>query len=205
MYERGIHGYFATRSSAADVVLASACLPVLFHAVEIEGEYYWDGGYSNNPALLPLVAESDPGDLLLIQINPVERPELPRHAHAIIDRINEISFNSSLNQELQTLALIKRALDEAQASGHPYHARLFRRIETLCIHRIEAQKEIGGFGASSKLNSEWGFLEHLHDIGFRAAEEWLGRHFDDLGRRSTIDLLSDVADFGAAVLEDPAA
>jgi NTE family protein len=184
---------FRNAELSRDAVLASACLPVLFHAVEIDGDHYWDGGYTSNPALLPLVAESDPSDLMLVQINPTERPGLPSQAHEIIDRINEISFNASLNQELQTLALIKEALREGQAGGEAYAGRLFHRIDALHLHRVEAQKEMAGFGASSKLNPEWGFLERLHDIGHRAADEWLADHFDDLGRRSTIDLLGDVA------------
>jgi NTE family protein len=184
---------FRNADLSLEAVLASACLPVLFHAVEIDGEHYWDGGYSSNPALLPLVGESAPNDLMLVQINPVQRPGLPTLAHEIIDRISEISFNASLNQELQTLALIKAALREGHANGDAYAATLFRRIEALHIHRIEAQKEMAGFGAASKLNPEWGFLERLRDIGYRAADEWLAKHFDDLGRHSTIDLLHDVA------------
>ena len=174
-----------------DAVLASACLPVLFHAVEIDQEAYWDGGYVANPALLPLVAESEPHDLILIQINPVKRSGIPRTAHDIIDRINEISFNSSLNQELRTIALIKRLLDEEAKSGHSYNAQLFSRIDSLFIHRLEAQKEMQPFGASSKLDSGRRFISRLHDIGYQAADSWLADNRHNLGRRSTIELIDD--------------
>jgi len=174
-----------------DAVLASACLPVLFHAVEIENEAYWDGGYVANPALLPLIAESEPHDLILIQINPVERPGIPRTAHDIIDRINEISFNSSLNQELRSVALIKRLLKEEEVSGHSYKAPLFARIDSLFLHRIEAQKEMRPLGASSKLSSNWSLISRLHDIGYQTADTWLTENRQSLGQRSTIELLDD--------------
>jgi len=189
----GHNRIFRNADISLDAVLASACLPVLFHAVEIENEAYWDGGYAANPALLPLIAESEPHDLILVQINPVERPGVPRTAHDIIDRINEISFNSSLNQELRTVALIKRLLKEEEVSGHSYKAPLFARIDALYLHRIEAQKEMRPLSASSKLNSEWSLLSRLHDIGYQAADSWLANNRQSLGQRSTIELLDDYA------------
>lgn len=182
---------FRNADISLDAVLASACLPVLFHAVEIENEAYWDGGYAANPALLPLIAESEPHDLILVQINPVERPGVPRTAHDIIDRINEISFNSSLNQELRSVALIKRLLKEEEVSGHSYKAPLFARIDSLFLHRIEAQKAMRPLSASSKLSSEWSLISRLHDIGYQAADTWLATNRQSLGQRSTIELLDD--------------
>lgn len=191
----GRHRVFRNADLSVDAVLASACLPVLFQAVKIGEESYWDGGYTANPALLPLIAESSPRDLVLVQINPLERPAVPYSAPDIIDRMNEISFNSSLDHELRTVALIKHLLKQERASGHAYHERLFRKIDDLFIHRIEAQKALDTFGASSKLNPEWGLVSRLHGIGRRAAEAWIGRHRQDVGRRSTIDLFAEYADY----------
>lgn len=182
---------FRNPELSVDAVLASACLPLLFHAVEIDGEAYWDGGYTSNPALLPLVAESHPDDLVLIQINPLERPSVPRTAHAIADRINEISFNSSLDQELRTIALIKRLLQSEQTQGYEFKERRFRKIASLRLHRIEAHKEMSGLGASTKLSTDRGLVQRLHDIGYAAAGDWLRDNFRHLGRRSTIDLFPD--------------
>ena len=190
----GHHRVFRNRDISLDAVLASACLPMLFHAVKIGGEAYWDGGYAANPALLPLIAESAPRDLVLVQINPIERPRIPHTAHDIIDRINEISFNSSLNQELRTVALIKRLLKEEEASGHSYDAHLFAKIDALNVHRVEAQKELCRFGAASKLSPERNFINRLHDIGYQAADAWLAQNRTALGQRSTIELLDDYAE-----------
>ena len=189
----GHNRIFRNADISLDALLASACLPVLFHAVEIENEAYWDGGYTANPALLPLIAESEPHDLILVQINPLERPGIPRTAHDIIDRINEISFNSSLNQELRTVALIKRLLKEDEISGHSYNAALFGKIDALCVHRIEAQKEMRPLSAASKLSSDSDFINRLHDIGYQAADTWLTNNRSSLGRHSTIPLLDDYA------------
>ncbi len=195
----GHHRIFRNADLSLDAVLASACLPVLFHAVEIDGEAYWDGGYAANPALLPLIEESEPRDLILVQINPVERPGIPHTAHEIIDRINEISFNSSLNQELRTVNLIKRLLKEEQFTEHSSHARLFTKIDALFLHRVEAQKEMSPLSASTKLSSGWSFMRRLHDIGYRAADGWLATNRHNLGQRSTLELLDD---FGNGVGSD---
>ncbi len=186
---------FRNHELSSDVVLASACLPLLFHAVEIEGEAYWDGGYSGNPALLPLVTECRQGDLMLVQINPVERAETPRSADRIVDRINEISFNNSLHQELRTVALIKRLLDEEEASGHSYTGELFRKIHGLHLHRIEGAKELSGFETITRLSARVHFLEQLHDIGYRCADDWLKKHGRAIGRNSTVDLFGEYCDF----------
>lgn len=197
----GHHRVFRNEDLTLEAVLASACLPIMFHAVEIDGEAYWDGGYAANPALLPLIAESEPSDLLLVQINPVESPDVPIMAHDIIDRINEISFNSSLNQELRTVALIKRLLKEEEASGHSYSGKLFGSIDALRVHRIEAQKQLSKFGASSKLSADRSFIVRLHDIGYQAAESWLGCHHADLGKRSTIELPEDYSEQNKVFLD----
>ena len=163
-----------------DRVLASACLPLLFHAVEISGVPYWDGGYMGNPALFPLFSACDSADVLIVQINPVERPGTPRTAREILNRVNEISFNSTLLREFRAIHFVTRLLDEGKLD--PTH---YRRIK---MHRISGDEALLPLGASSKLNAEWAFLRHLFDIGRRSASDWLDRHYDDLGERSSFDL-----------------
>jgi NTE family protein len=163
----------------ADVLLASACLPTMFRAVEIDGEPYWDGGYVGNPTITPLVRETDARDTILVQINPTERVEEPRTAAEILNRLNEISFNSPLAKELRMIALLRQVADPGTGEG----AR-WARMKT---HRIKSDM-LAAFGASSKLNAEWAFVSALRDEGRRAAGEFIDRHGADLGERSTADL-----------------
>jgi NTE family protein len=170
---------FRNADVTVDALLASACLPTLFQAVEIDGDAYWDGGYTGNPALGPLVRECGAGDLLLVQINPIERPGTPRSAREIHNRLNEISFNSPLMKELRIIAVLRRELDLAGNES--------TRWARMHIHRI-ASDEMLEFGYSSKLMAEWAFFEKLRDIGRRAAESFLASHRADIGQRSTLDL-----------------
>jgi NTE family protein len=163
----------------ADVLLASACLPTMFRAVDIDGEPYWDGGYVGNPTITPLVRETDARDTILVQINPTERVEEPRTAAEILNRLNEISFNSPLAKELRMIALLRQVADPGTGEG----AR-WARMKT---HRIKSDI-LAAFGASSKLNAEWAFVSTLRDEGRRAAGEFLDSHGADLGERSTADL-----------------
>ncbi len=162
-----------------DVLLASACLPTMFRAVEIDGEPYWDGGYAGNPTITPLVRESDAHDTILVQINPRERPETPRSAGDILNRLNEISFNSPLMKELRMIALLRQVADPGTGEG--------RRWAEMRTHRIMTDV-LAQFGASSKLNAEWDFVALLRAEGRREASEFLETHSDDLGKRSTADL-----------------
>ncbi len=173
---------------SADVVMASACLPLVFRAVEIEGEAYWDGGYLGNPSLLPLIAECPAHDLMLVQINPSRREALPTTPQDILDRLNEITFNSSLVKELRSLALIQQLLRQEGEPPAQGRAPLFMQIASLRMHRIEDEAELAGLGASSKYNTGWRFLNRLHHLGYGAAQDWLDRNFTHLGRRSTLDL-----------------
>ncbi|MBI0434861.1 patatin-like phospholipase family protein [Roseomonas sp. KE0001] len=161
------------------VLLASACLPTLFQAVEIEGEPYWDGGYSGNPTIMPLVRECDSHDTILVQINPVERAETPRTASEIASRLNEISFNAPLLKELRMIAVLRQVAQPGQCEG-----ALWARMR---IHRI-ASTALAELGQGSKLNAEWAFLTLLRDTGREAADRFLREHGADLGRRSTLDL-----------------
>src|ERR1700758_2889466 len=162
-----------------DVLLASACLPTMFRAVEIDGEPYWDGGYAGNPTITPLVRESDAYDTILVQINPTERPEEPRSAAEILNRLNEISFNSPLAEELRMIALLRQVADPGNGEG--------ARWAQMKTHRIKSDM-LASFGASSKLNAEWAFVSKLRDEGRRAASAFLDAHGADLGVRSTADL-----------------
>lgn len=163
----------------ADVLLASACLPTMFRAVEIDGEPYWDGGYAGNPTITPLVRETDAHDTVLVQINPTERPEAPRTAAEILNRLNEISFNSPLAKELRMIALLRQVADPGSGEG--------ARWAQMKTHRIKSDM-LATFGASSKLNAEWAFVSTLREEGRRAAGEFIDSHGADLGVRSTADL-----------------
>lgn len=162
-----------------DVLLASACLPAMFQAVEIDGEAYWDGGFSGNPTITPLVQECDSTDTILVQVNPVERPGTPRSAREIVNRVNEVSFNATLQKELRMIALLRKVTDPGNTEG--------ARWANMRMHRI-ASDLMSELGYSSKLNAEWEFLTMLRDEGRRAAESFLDAHGADLGVRSTLDL-----------------
>jgi NTE family protein len=171
---------FRSAEITPDVLLASACLPTLFQAVEIDGEPYWDGGFTGNPTITPLVRESDADDVILVQINPLERPETPRSAAEILNRMNEVSFNAPLMKELRMIALLRQVADCGAGEG--------ARWASMRMHRIMTD-ELCHLDASSKLNAEWDFLSLLRDKGRRAADTFLKTHGDDLGQRSTLDLL----------------
>jgi NTE family protein len=170
---------FRNGEITADVLLASACLPTMFRAIEIAGELYWDGGFAGNPTITPLVRESDAHDTILVQVNPTERPEPPRSAADILNRLNEISFNSPLAKELRMIALLRQVADPGTGEG--------ARWAQMRAHRIKSEM-LAKFGASSKLNAEWDFVSMLCTEGRRAASEFLDAHGDDLGKRSTADL-----------------
>jgi len=175
---------FHREELTADHIMASACLPFIFQAVEIDGEAYWDGGYMGNPALFPLFYNSTCDDLLIIQINPIERRQLPRTARDIQNRVNEISFNGNLLHELRAVNFVTRMIDEGKLSRDDY--------KRVLLHRIEGAEKMKSFSASSKLNAEWSFLTHLRDVGRDAAKAWLARHYDDIGHRATIDVHQDI-------------
>ena len=149
-----------------DVLLASACLPTMFAAIEIDGEMYWDGGFAGNPTITPLVRESDAHDTILVQINPTERKEVPRTAAEILDRLNEISFKSPLAKELRMIALLRQVADPGTGEG--------ARWAQMRTHVIWSDM-LAKFGVSSKINAEWDFVSMLCIEGRRAASEFLVR------------------------------
>lgn len=182
---------FRQHELSADVVLASACLPLLFQAVEIDGEAYWDGGFAGNPSLLPLIIESPADDLLLVQINPHLRESVPTTARDILDRMNEVTFNTSLLKELRSIALLQQLIKAEGHPGHHFREPTFKRVETLRVHRIDGGDRLAALGASSKMDTRWSFLSRLHGLGREAAGFWLEIHGADLGRRSTVDLAQE--------------
>ena len=169
---------FRNRDITAEALLASACLPQMFQAVEIDGEPYWDGGFAGNPTLFPLVSELQSDDTILIPVNPIERPGTPRSARDILDRVNEISFNAVALKELKMLALLRRAADPGGGEGANW-ARMRMHVVQNSV--------VVGLGASSKLNAEWPFLTMLRDEGRVAADRFLAQHGDAIGKRSTLD------------------
>ena len=170
---------FRNAEITPDVLLASACLPTMFQAVEIDGEHYWDGGYIGNPTITPLVRECDSNDTILVQINPIVRDEVPRTAREIMNRLNEVAFNSPLVKELRMIALLNKVADPGHDEGALWAG--------MRIHRI-ASAAMTDLGYSSKLNAEWSFLRMLRDEGRRSAEAFLNVHREDLGHRSSFDL-----------------
>ena len=170
---------FRNSELSADALLASACLPAMFQAVEIDGEAYWDGGYSGNPTMTPLIQESVSDDTILVAINPVERPGVPRSARDILNRLNEVSFNAVLLKELRMMALLRKV-----ASPNDAEVAHWSRMR---VHLIRSEMMVE-LGSSSKLNAEWAFLTLLRDEGRRAADAFLSAHGGDLGRRSTVDI-----------------
>ena len=170
---------FRNSEISPDVLLASACLPIMFQAVEIDGEPYWDGGYSGNPTMTPLVRECVSRDTILIAINPVERPGTPRTARDILNRLNEVSFNAVLLKELRMIALLRQVADPGHSEGALW--------ADMRIHLIESDALVK-LGYSSKLNAEWEFFCMLRDEGRTAAQAFLTKHGQDLGHRSTCDL-----------------
>lgn len=171
---------FDSHALSSEVVLASTCLPQLFQAVEIDGVPYWDGGFMGNPSLFPFREHSKTADIVVVQINPIERVGTPRTPHEIQNRLNEINFNSSLLKELRSIEFVTRLLDEGSLDETRY-----RRER---IHIIENQQELLPLGASSKLNAEWKFLTHLRDIGRDTAGRWIAENYDQIGVGSTVDL-----------------
>jgi len=164
----------------ADHVMASACLPYLFQAVEIGGVPYWDGGYMGNPALFPLFYKTASPDIVIVQVNPIERDNVPRSAHQIQDRLNEITFNGALMSEMRAIDFVNRLIDSGKLSRDDY-MRPF-------VHRIDGGRHLESFSASSKLDASWSLISKLHGFGRNAARQWLDETYDSIGREGTLNL-----------------
>lgn len=172
---------FSGERLSADAVMASACLPMLFQTVVIDGQPYWDGGYSGNPAIYPLIYDTQSSDVLLVQINPVEAAfDTSASAQEIMERMNEITFNSSLLAEMRAIAFVRRLLDE-----HKLDPKRYKRV---LLHRIDGGSALSGFGASSKQRADTRFLQELFALGRQAGAAWLRRHCDDVGERDSAEI-----------------
>lgn len=166
-------------------VMASACLPTMFQAVEIDGEPYWDGGYSANPALLPLIENAESADIVLVQLNPLRRDETPRAPHDIAQRVEELAFNASLISQMRAIDFMQQLV----ADGRLQEGRQFRQLR---LHRIDIDSALDDpLPSATKLSTDIAMLEELFERGRRAAADWLARHFEDVGQRTTIDIQAD--------------
>lgn len=178
--ESGRVRVFKGNELTADHLMASACLPQLFQAVEIDGTPYWDGGFTGNPALFPLFQVEQTADIVIVQIHPLNRDGAPRTAMDITARANEITFNTSLLNELRAIDFVGRLLDESRLPEGRYRKML--------IHNLSEAQALTPLGVGVDLNTDLAFFEDLFKLGRAAAERWLGEHFDALGQRSTVDL-----------------
>ncbi len=185
---------FSGDGLTVDAVLASACLPTLFQAIEIDGQAYWDGGYALNPALSPLIASCSHHDLMVIQINPLRRMNRPDTAHEILDRMNELTFNASLLAQMRAIDKINQLL--ADGSLKPGRSKPVR------LHRIDGGEGLLAYAASTKLRSDPDLIQELFHLGRDAAQRWLADHLDDVGVRSTVDVARDYED-DARIGRDP--
>jgi NTE family protein len=171
---------FQTPLLNAEAVLASACLPPYFQAVEIDGEHYWDGGYLGNPAIFPLIYRKGSHDVIIVQVTAITRDELPASAADVLHRINEISFNSSLMREMRAIAFATRLIDNGELDQDK-HSRMY-------MHWIGNDQLMSQLGTATQFHPEWSLLCRLRDEGREAARSWLDKNFDQVGNRSTVDL-----------------
>lgn len=173
---------FPTKEVSAEVVMASACLPQVFQAVEIDGEAYWDGGFMGNPALFPLIYGSPSQDVIIVHVNPLVRPDVPRTALEIENRINEISFNASLIGEMRAIAFVARLIEQGRLPEGS--------MKRMHLHSVAADDVMQKLGAVSKMNTSWDFLTQLRDIGRERAAQWLDDAYDRIGQESSTDIRS---------------
>ncbi len=178
---------FPREKITADAMMASACLPLLFRAVEIDGIPYWDGGYLGNPVIFPFFRTTKTEDVLVVQINPLVRQATPTSASEIVNRINEITFNSSLIGEYRAIEFVGRLIDQGRLPRGTGPGQ-YRRIN---VHRIVLDRFGSHFDAFSKLSTDYDFFDMLRVSGKRAARRFLDEHFDDIGVKSTVDLRTE--------------
>ena len=150
----------------------------LLYLAEIDGDGYWDGGFMGNPAIFPVIYGCTSPDVIMVHLTPTERPELPTNSRAIINRMQEISFNSSLMREMRAIAFVTQMIDEGKITGG----------KRMYMHLIEAEDLIRDLAGSSKMNGTWKFLTHLFDIGRERADQWLAENYDSIGAKGTVDL-----------------
>lgn len=178
--ETGKIRIFSDEDVCAEAVLASACVPTLFQAITIDGQHYWDGGYMGNPAIFPLIYHCHTRDVVIVHINPLVRPGVPITAAEILNRISEISFNSSLMRELRTIAFVTDLIQQGKIDSNV--------MKEMLIHSIKSDEAMCALSVSSKYNANWHFLCALRENGRREAEAWLTQNYQNIGERSSIDL-----------------
>ena len=174
---------FHNKEVTMDVLLASAALPFLFQAQEIEGEAYWDGGYMGNPSLWPLFYQAECRDILIIHVNPVQRDDIPKEAYMIENRINEITFNASFLKEIRSIAFVKKLIHQDMLKDEYKD-----QYKDILIHAIRADEALKDLSIASKFDTDWGFLTHLRDLGRAQAKTWLENHYKDVGKRDSVDI-----------------
>lgn len=175
---------FSGQRLSADAVMASACLPQMQKAVEIDGQYYWDGGYSSNPALYPLIYRTECADMLLVQINPIEHHELPDTASEISERMNEIMFNAGLLGELRAIDFVRRLLEEGRVEKGRY--------KNVLLHRIDGGAALARYGAATKTRVDPVFVDKLFALGRKQGLRWMEAHRGDVGLRQTLQIVDNL-------------
>jgi NTE family protein len=178
--ETGKIRLFSSQDICVEAVLASACLPSLFQAIQIEGEYYWDGGYVGNPAIFPLIYHCRSSDVVIVHINPIVRRGVPTTAAEILNRVNEVSFNSSLMREMRAIAFVTSLIQRGKVDRS--------EMKEMWIHSIRSDQTMAALGVSTKYNADWRFLCELRDTGRHEAEAWLKGNYQHIGQRSSIDI-----------------
>ena len=166
--------------------MASACLPMLFQAVEVDGERYWDGGYSGNPAMHPLIYRCHACDVMLVQINPLARNGVPNTSAEILDRVNELTFNASLLAQMRAIDFVNRMLERKRLDTERYRPVL--------LHRIDGGEALEAYPSSSKASADGALIDALQKLGRECAKRWLKKHFDQIGVKTTVDIARDYLD-----------
>jgi NTE family protein len=177
---------FSGKRLTSASLMASACLPMLFQAVEVDGEHYWDGGFSGNPAMHPLIYRCHASDVVLVQINPIERNSVPNVGAEIMDRMNELTFNASLLAQMRAIDFVNRMLERGRLDADRYRPVL--------LHRIDGGETLETLPASSKTSADGVMIDKLHALGRACAQQWLKKHFDDLGQKTTVNIARDYLD-----------
>jgi NTE family protein len=177
---------FSGKRLTSASLMASACLPMLFQAVEVDGEHYWDGGFSGNPALHPLIYRCHASDVVLVQINPVERNSVPTAGAEILERMNELTFNASLLAQMRSIDFVNRMIARRHLDSERYRKVL--------LHRIDGGDALEAFPSASKASVDATMIDKLHALGRTCAQRWLKKHFGDLGEKTTIDISRDYLD-----------
>jgi NTE family protein len=175
---------FRRNEITVDAVLASACLPTLHHAVEIDGVAYWDGGFSSNPDIKTLAMESPVEDTLIVQLNPLVRHALPTGVREISLHANRLAFNAPLIREVELIETVR----ECQQGRIGGPRGRFSRLATHRFHLIEAGRYTAALSPDSTMKPDWQLLSYLFSAGRDEAEKWLSLHRSSIGRRSSVDL-----------------